>query len=141
MEELLSALEGEGTLHELLPLERLVSPGGEADKLAEMWVGKLKPTQLRKVFNRLRAIDRKLKGWGDEEEIGPQVRAELTMLVPELAYAAGRGVINREFYELMKGMLRGDKLRKVRDFRRLIAFLEALLAYHKFYEETKGSGR
>ncbi len=122
-------------LSDLLDPERFAPADGIADRLAREFGKDLNTTQLRKVFNRIKAMDRRLKSYGDEDELGGEIRGEISLLIPELAYAAGRGTIPDGFYSLMKLLLDRNRLRTVGDFRRLVQFLTALLAYHKLYEK------
>ena len=66
-----------------------------------------------------------------------EIRGKLLPLIPELAYAQGRGLIPDDFYRLMKASLSSQKLQTVKDFRLLTEFLTAVLAYHKLYESKK----
>jgi CRISPR-associated protein Csm2 len=134
MGEFQNLLKTEGRLSEILRPEDFAPADGWANRLAEELGGDLKTTQLRKLFNIIKAIDRTLKGEDEEGELRGDVREKLTMLIPELAYAAGRKVIPREFYGMMCDLLDGEKLSTVGDFRRLVQFLTAFLAYHKLYE-------
>jgi len=102
--------------------------GGEADRLAQEFKGKLNPAQLRKIFGALKQIDRIVKADPDEKILS---RSTINRLIPELAYALGRKLIPREFYELTSLSLSQSKLQTVRDFRRLMEFLTALVAYQK----------
>lgn len=126
------------------PLEDFADEEKDADKLAQFFVeqdkklkkDRLKPTQLRKVFHALKEVERKYKGKNGEDffEI-----SDILSLKPELAYAVGRELIPQEFYRLMKTCLTSEKLKKVNDFRRLMEFLTAVLAYHKFRKGIRPS--
>jgi CRISPR-associated protein Csm2 len=137
------------SIREVAPMSNLspkdfADEGGYADILAGFFVeqdmkqhkDRLKPTQLRKVFHTLKTIERKYKPKGDEEAF---IISDVLSLKPELAYAMGRELIPIEFYDLMKNSLTAPKLPKVKDFRRLIEFLTALLAYHKYRKGIKTS--
>jgi len=104
--------------------------GGYAEVLAKDLRGKLKATQLRKVFHAIKRIDIGLKGEKDDK---PVDRTDLNRLLPELAYAKGRGLVPQEFYDLMKAILSRQRTQTVSDFRRTVEFLTAVLAYHKLY--------
>lgn len=109
---------------------------GLADSLAQEFVKKekeLKATQLRRVFDELKLIQREV-----EREADPQKafdRTRLVKLMPILAYASGRGLIPRDFYELMKTCLGAGKLKTNEDFLCTAHFVTAILAYHKFRRE------
>ena len=54
-------------------------------------------------------------------------------MAPEGSTAFGRNLVPKGFYDLMKMCLSQAKMQTVGDFRRLMEFLTALLAYHKFH--------
>ena len=62
------------------------------------------------------------------------------MLMPELAYGFGRGVISKDFYDVMKICLGSSKIKKVADFKRFIELLTAVIAYNKKREAEKKGG-
>jgi len=87
---------------------------------------RLKPTQLRKVFHTLKSIERR--------QAGLFQRGHVISILPELAYAYSRDLIPKEFYNLMKECLSERNLKDEEDFSKLMRFLEALLAYHRFHQ-------
>jgi len=119
-----------------LKVSDFAEENGLADSAAKYFVQKdenerkerLKPTQLRKVFHSLKNVERKVKGKRNE----PFDRVEILNILPELAYALGRDLIPKEFYDLMKECLSQQKLKTVDDFYQFMKFLEAILAYHKY---------
>jgi CRISPR-associated protein Csm2 len=112
-------------------------PGGLADELAKGYKGRLKATQLRRFFHAIKNIERGMRSYKDEDQLPAEIRGKLLPLIPELAYAQGRGLIPDDFYRLMKASLSSQKLQTVKDFRLLTEFLTAVLAYHKLYESKK----
>ncbi len=104
---------------------------GLADSLAQRF-GKeaLKPTQLRKVFHPLKAmrrdVERELKS--EEDRKRPFQRTEVIKLMPTLAYASGRGLIPKDFYDIMRTCVSAQKIKTNDDFIRLAEFVEAILA-------------
>jgi len=94
---------------------------------------RLKATQLRKIFDRAKTIERNLNedGWD-------AVRSDFYMLRPELAYAKARKLIPEQFFRLvdacMKQVDKGDNEQKRSNYARFVRFLEAIVAYHKYYE-------
>lgn len=130
------------SLSKILQLEDFAEEGKLADNLAKHYLSdgdKLKATQLRRFFHAIKNIERGMKGKSGEDEtaLPKSVRAELLPLLPELAYARGRGLIPDDFYQLLKTCLSSQKLKTVADFKRLVAFLTAIMAYHKFHEGQK----
>jgi CRISPR type III-A-associated protein Csm2 len=109
--------------------------GGLADSLVldENFRKELKPTQLRKVFDELKSIYRRVKG-KDEEKFE---RKEVSKLLTMLAYSCGRGLIPKDFYDIMKMCLSKEKLQKVKDFLRFHDYFEAIIAFHKYRSEVK----
>jgi len=94
--------------------------------------GALSTSQLRKFFGELRRID------SDFE----QKKNDILMLKPMLAYAVGRDGNKtriKEFgNEISKGIdaIRlGDEVHAKNDFKNFLKIFEAIVAYHKFYEE------
>lgn len=97
----------------------------------------LKPTQLRKIFHELKAIQRDVQKEIKEEEdkkksLDAPFRKRVIKLMPAMAYATGRDLIPKDFYELMKICLAPEKLKTYGDFLRVAEFTEAIMAYHKF---------
>lgn len=132
-----------GRLSEILSVSDFAEPDKAAHKLAKEYAQKdkgLKPTQLRQVFHRLKDVERKLKSYKDDQDIPAERRADILPMMPHLAYAFGRELIPPHFYELMKACLRPTMLVKVKDFRLLVEFLTAILAYHKYETEIKKKG-
>ncbi|MBU1207731.1 MAG: type III-A CRISPR-associated protein Csm2 [Proteobacteria bacterium] len=137
-DNILDELKKQGTLTALLSVEEFAEQDKLADQLAAEFRTSLKPTQLRKIFHAIKAIERRFKGEDDSKRFDPQDKVEVRLLVPELAYARGRDLIPQKFYELMRQCLSEQKLQSLGDFRRLAQLLTALLAYHKYHDKVKG---
>ena len=100
--------------------------------------GEMKFTQIRKFFGHIKKIETvELKGRGDNDPLDPK---EFYTLMPELAYSYGRGLITRDFYDVMKICLSGNKIVTVADFKRFVNLLTAVIAYHKKREADKKGG-
>lgn len=136
--DVIKHLEGLQKLSDLKP-EDYALENKIADKIARA-KGDMKITQIRKFFGHIKkieSIDLKNKKDGDEFDL-----AKLYLLMPELAYSLGRGVINREFYDVMKLCLGSNKIKVVSDFKRFVELLTAVIAYSKMQEaEKKGGSR
>lgn len=140
-DNIVDKLDQQGTLTTLLPIEEFAEPEKLADQLADEFRTSrptLQPTQLRKVFHAIKAIERRFKGHDDSKQLDRKDKVDIRLLVPELAYARGRDLIPQKFYDLMRRCLSDQKLLTVGDFRRLAELLTALLAYHKYHEKVKG---
>jgi CRISPR type III-A-associated protein Csm2 len=141
IQSVLEAIRRKETMSELQP-EEFAEEGQLADQVAGHF-GKddLKPTQLRKVFHTLKRMQQGVKGKKADD---PFDRTELLKLIPELAYATGRGLLPQKFYELLRLCLSSEKVKTNADFLRAFDFVEAILAYHKFRSELdkpKGGDR
>ena len=113
-----------------LKVEEFADEGGLADRVVRaIHTDKLKPTQLRKVFHTLKIIQQRVQREAPTE---PFDITELLKLMPVLAYAVGRELIPREFYQLLREVFHRNKLQTNEDFLRAFDFVEAILAYHKY---------
>lgn len=130
------------TLSTILAPSMFCEPGKLGDAIAVTLMEKLKPTQLRKVFNPIKQIGRQLNvaGLKSSDPIPTDQRSSILMLLPPLAYARGRDLIPEEFYQLLVVCLDSNKLKTVADFNRLDEFLTAILAYHKYHEKISKKG-
>jgi len=93
----------------------------------------LKTTQLRRIFDRVKTIERKLN-----EDYWDAVQPDFYMLRPELAYAKARKLIPEQFFMLMNACMKqvdkGDNEQKKKNYTKFVRFLEAIVAYHKYHE-------
>lgn len=128
IEKVIENINNLNMLKEMTPKD-FADEGGYADLVAKVSKKSLKTTQLRKFFAALREIENQ-KNWKDME-------MKFYLLKPQLAYSKGRRLIPQEFHELMKVCMRkvdvGTQEEKVENFKRMMDFLEAIVAYHKFY--------
>lgn len=133
IEELQARLGGKGSLSNLLKPDDFAPEDAVASQIALAYKEKLKPTQTRRIFNTIKQIESTHKTDGDGVALSDDDRMRLTLLGPDLAYAAGRELIPKEFYDIIKLMLSRDKLQTVGDLRRLVQFLTAIVAYQKYH--------
>ncbi len=114
-----------------LDVKSLADEGGHADKLAQK-LKYMKTTQLRRFFGAIKEIEKNLK-----EKKWDDVEAEFYLLKPKLAYAKGRKLIPNEFHQVVKTAMNkiniGSENDKIQNYTRFVWFLEAVVAYHKFY--------
>lgn len=138
IEEIKEKIRNLSSMSALEP-EKFGEEGGLADSLVydfqnKKLRGEIKTTQLRKVFDELKSIYRKVKGKDEENNFD---RKSVPKLLTMLAYACGRGLIPKDFYDIMKEALSKDKLKKNKDFLRFHDFFEAIIAFHKYRSEVK----
>lgn len=129
IEEIKHKIKNANSLREVLKPEDFAKPDGWADKIAKGVQNKLKTNQLRKIFAEAKEIcDMKIKNPESDS-------TKIYLLYPKLAYAKGRDLIPRDFYDLIKVCL--DKLVKSKDkedFKMFKEFLTAIVAYNKEYQ-------
>ncbi|MFA0784982.1 type III-A CRISPR-associated protein Csm2 [Fervidibacter sacchari] len=116
-----------------LKIDELVLPEGTLDQLAKHFSKSLKATQLRRVFHDIKRLEQTARRSRSEEF--SHIRTQLALTLPELAYAYGREVIPKEFYDFMRSLLHppNERFQGKEDVQRLVEILTALLAYHKFH--------
>lgn len=119
------------TFSEIDP-EFYAKENGAAHIVAKDVRKKMKVTQLRKFFGHIKKIQAKYKGKSADTNVD---KKDLFLLMPELAYALGRELISKNFYDLMKLSLNSQKISIVKDFNCFVDFLSAVLAYHKMEKE------
>ncbi|MDZ7315997.1 MAG: type III-A CRISPR-associated protein Csm2 [candidate division KSB1 bacterium] len=115
-------------------VSQFAEENGWADCIAEKFKDKLKPTQLRKVFHSLKAVQRKVE---KEDPNHLFNRETVALLLPELAYAVGRELIPEKFYKLFKTCFDAQLLQTNADFLRFMDFLTAVLAFHKYRNQRR----
>jgi len=101
-----------------LNLEFFIKPGGICEAIAASIT--FKPTQLRKLFHELRRLQ--------HEEFS---KIRLLKLVPFIAYAKGRDLIDEDFYSFVKTFI--QKIEDRQAFKIFIDIFEAIVAYHRYY--------
>ena len=117
---------------------KFAEENGLADSLVQYFLKErnvLKANQLRKVFSAIKLIQRKIEvEIGKNEKVKEETfeREAIAPLLVNLAYARGRGLLPKEFYEILTLCLSKQKLRTNEDFMRVAQFTEAILAYYKF---------
>jgi CRISPR-associated protein Csm2 len=112
----------EGNLGDRFSPEDLVSYAEEFGKYLRSIY--LKTSQIRRFLD---AVN-KIKATTDPRSFD---RAEVVLLKPKLAYAAGRQDQVRPLAEVLTVCI--DKVKEYKDFKRFAQFLEAIIAYHKYY--------
>lgn len=96
-----------------------------ADKMGGLLSRSLKINQIRKFFDGIRRID-------NQFERGRSFnRDKVILLKPKLAYAAGRQQNVRDLMEVLNPAI--DKVNSYECFKKLVALIEGIVAYHKYY--------
>lgn len=129
VQQVLTEIKGIKAMSDL-PAERYAEENGLADSFVQGLKGDLKPTQLRKVFHQIKDMRHRFQREKFE-------RAKIAMVMPTLAYAAGRKLIPSDFYDLMKLCFGQERCKTQKDFETASDFLEAIMAYHKYHEGLK----
>jgi len=113
----------EGTLSQALTADELVEYAEKMGKYLRTVY--LKTTQIRKILD---AVN-KIKATADSKNFNPD---NIVLLKPQLAYAAGRQPHQvKPLIDVILPCI--DKIKEYEDFKKFAKFLEAILAYHKFY--------
>ncbi|HOP86237.1 MAG TPA: type III-A CRISPR-associated protein Csm2 [Syntrophorhabdaceae bacterium] len=86
----------------------------------------LKTTQIRRFLDGIRKLDVQFNKGKDFLE------DQVVLLKPKLAYAAGRNQSVRPLMEVLQPAIAGAG-KSYADFKKLLSFIEAIVAYHKFY--------
>jgi len=94
----------------------------------ELKEDKVTTSQMRKVFNEIKSMHRETRSPGHQEAFNPD---RVKLLKPKIAYLAGRETRLKPFKRVMDALI--DKVRDEHDFGRLADFMEAVIAYHKYY--------
>lgn len=135
--EIREKIGGLGSFAEL-SVKELAKEDGYADTLARGWRNSLKATQLRKFFDAVKGIERRMEEGGNWSD----VEADFYLLQPQVAYAQARTVIPRGFHDIVKICMSkvdvGDEKQKRQNYERFVQFLEAIVAYHKYYNPRGG---
>lgn len=133
IEEVIEKIKSLEKLSDLKPKD-YADKNGYADKIAKNSKN-LKSTQLRKFFGAIKSMEKKLGYWD-------HIESEFYLLKPQIAYAKGRNLIPEGFYNViiacMEKIDKGTEEEKRENFKTFINFMEAIVAYHKFYEGERG---
>jgi len=104
--------------------EKLVKHAEELGKLLAAGREKeISKRQIRLIFSAIKKME--LRGFD---------RGRLLLLKPKLAYLYGKNRKLKQFKEIITICI--DKVKDEDDFKKLVDFVEAILAYHKAYDNT-----
>ncbi len=96
----------------------------------------LKSSQMRRFYDDLKAIERKILVAGDinaQEDAFRQNRALITMFKAKAAYAQKRKVSPPEFTKFIFD--HEASIKDLKDFKAFLKVFEAVVAFHKFYSK------
>ena len=120
------------------PLQKLVEDA--RDHAREILNDGVKTHQIRNFFAAVERMRRRFKKDPTDQEI----MNELVMLLPKLAYSAGRqpNSVGRHFYKYFSNAIElalaerdgADETQRLREF---FAYVESIIAYHKYFDKTK----
>jgi len=103
---------------------------GEGKKYVQ---GEIKTNQIRNIFSTVEKMRSDFKR--NNFQMNEEIRRELVMLRPKLAYAAGRHKVVRPFQELfdeaIKNVLSSKKPSEA--LKNFFFLAEAIVAYHKYF--------
>ncbi len=123
--KVLQEIKNNQDLGKVLTDEKIYKNDGYAYKIAEEMGGRLKASQLRKIFEKIKHIEQKLEK--DED-----YKKDIFELYPRLAYAKGRKLLPDDFYKLLIHLLeRAEQNKKNAEI--VVKFITSIVAYHKFH--------
>ena len=95
---------------------------------------RLKTGQIRNFYSSI--IQMRTQLALNEDKVSEELKRDLTMLKPKIAYAAGRQTaVRATFYPFVKGALDGIEKSQynVNGIKNFFQLIESIIAYHKFY--------
>lgn len=98
---------------------------------------RLKTNQIRKILSAINAISNKVQIYKmrqpKEKNLPEELAADVSYLKVMLAYQSGRERSVREFVERAGLLEKIDTVASIRDYEGFARYMEALVAYHKYY--------
>ncbi len=113
------------TLFKCLTKEDLYLPEGKAYKIANGFKS-TKSNQIRKIYSMVKEAEELTRTDGFEKGL-----EKMFMILPLVAYAVGRELVEKDFFELMKVCINNDKLKSDKDIYTFSKFFESIVAYLK----------
>ncbi len=118
-----------------ISIDEITKESGIAETFAKKFGDKLKPTQLRKFFDKIVTNQENLRnrGW-------KSIEADFCMIRPNLAYAKGRKLIPDEFFQLISLCVEriahaGSPEEEIKEnYARFVQLLQSIVAYHTYYK-------
>jgi CRISPR type III-A-associated protein Csm2 len=108
----------------------------KAEELGEKYASRgISTNQIRRVYSSVR---RAKAEFNSENQKG--AKRTLTLVKPNLAYAASRDDSMQDFMDDVSGMI-DDAVEDDESMENFFELMEAIVAYHSYYEETGGGYR
>ena len=86
--------------------------------------------QLRKIFTQLKTIEDSVDRNKGNELTNDQMN-QILLLMPQIAYARGRNLIPKDFYDLMTECITPKRIKDKEDYKSFVGFYTAVVAYSK----------
>ncbi|RKD31283.1 type III-A CRISPR-associated protein Csm2 [Thermohalobacter berrensis] len=127
LSQLIKEIQKAKSLKEVFVPEKYALPDGWAFKTANTLIGSnaMNTNQIRKIFGELKSIEEKLKREKDLDKC----KNDILLIMPQVAYALGRRVVSKNFYDLMKECINLNKIKEPEDFIAFVKFFTAVVAY------------
>jgi CRISPR-associated protein Csm2 len=110
----------------------------KADEWAVAFGAKLKASQMRRFYDDLKAIERKIMTGKSFQALEANFKRDWPMVVmfkAKAAYAEKRGVSPREFTQFIFDHV--ASIKDLKDFKAFLKVFEAVVAFHKFHSEKE----
>ena len=107
-----------------------------AEKMGASLAKSLKINQIRRFLDALRKIEQEFYqvSMFQNPQGLERIRYNLTMLRPKLAYAAARDKNVKPLMTVLEPAIKAAAANPKDNFEKLLRFMEAIIAYHRYYE-------
>jgi len=103
-----------------------------AHDMGRKYAGSVKTAQVRNVFAHINRMRTRLRR---NRSVSPEIKRDLVMLKPRLAYAGGRQEkvlpMSKDLMQVVDAVLKSQNFEKA--LRNFFDLVEGIVAYHKFY--------
>ena len=125
--ELIEKWKDEKNLSEFLKPEIYSTKDGLAYKYADYLKKRMNTAQIRNIFSTIKEFELENRGVKNKEDFKSEKKY---ILLTQVAYAVGRKVVPRDFYDFMEFCV--ERIQNSDDLKTFVNFFEAIIAYHKF---------
>lgn len=141
LNELITEIRRANSLKEVFLPEKYALADGWAYKTANVLLARsrdnskkgMNVNQIRKIYNELRSIADNIKM---NNKLDDDSKNRIMLIMPQVAYAKGRGVVTQEFYNLMKECISLKKIKQKEDFISFFNFFKAVVAYSSMVKNS-----